>query len=141
MGDLNTLIVATVPILGVALGAALQFYFSRSAEDRKNLNTLRASAYTDFIRGVSGVAISQRGNDVGQVAANMALVADAKARIAIYGGRPEVQALARFWRGGATLDEERQSAFVEVVAATRVGASSKTVEARDISQLLFSIDV
>ena len=85
MGDLNTLIVATVPILGVALGAALQFYFSRSAEDRKNLNTLRASAYTDFIRGVSGVAISQRGNDVGQVAANMALVADAKARIAIWG--------------------------------------------------------
>ena len=140
MGDLNTLIVATVPIIGVALGAALQFYFSRSAEDRKNLNTLRASAYTDFIRGVSGVAISQRENDVGQVAANMALVADAKARIAIYRGRPEVQALARFWRGGATLDEERQPAFVEVVAAMRVGASSKTVEARDISQLLFSID-
>lgn len=39
--------IAVLPLLGVVLGVALQFWLSRASEEKKRVETLRAQAYAD----------------------------------------------------------------------------------------------
>jgi hypothetical protein len=129
-------------LLTFVVGLAAGTYLSRRTEKLRQLETLRSSAYADFIRGVAGLATTQRGATVslGDEVKFRSLVADAQARIAIYGSRTVAACLARFLRGGAVLDtDERAEAFCTVCSKmredSRVGAEELAQD--DMSTLLF----
>jgi hypothetical protein len=92
---------ALSPLLGVVVGAILQHWFSRTAETSKQVGLLRSAAYVDYLRSIARLAHSstREGRSAALVEA-----ADVKARIAIYGTKSAVGALARFEEAGAVLD-------------------------------------
>ncbi|SMC62373.1 hypothetical protein [Sporomusa malonica] len=50
---------AIVAVIGVIIGASLQYIYARKAETNKRLQILKTKAYVDFIRSVSSIAMSQ----------------------------------------------------------------------------------
>jgi hypothetical protein len=52
MEVLKLIFTAILPLAGVIVGAGLQYYFSRSAESRKQQIALRIQAYIDYVRCV-----------------------------------------------------------------------------------------
>lgn len=114
---MQTWSLAILPLIGVMLGAALQFWFSRSAERNKAIEALRAQAYVDYLSGVASLAHVVNADDVRL--ANRCL-ADAKARIAVYGSSQIIGALARFEESGAILARGQDvKPFLSVVASMR----------------------
>lgn len=89
-----------LPMLGIVVGAVLQFLLSRSAEKDKRLDGLRTEAYADYLRSVA--ASAHLTSDKDHVDA-LRSAADAKTRIVIYGSTAAIEALARFEDAGATL--------------------------------------
>lgn len=123
-----------LPLMGVLIGAFLQFWFSRAAEKRRQMEALRNESYVDYLRSVAKSAYSQSANE-SRAAAGEA--ADAKARIAIYGSPTVISALARFEETGARFDNELSvERFVAVAEAMRENEAS----ARDLKLVLFGPD-
>jgi hypothetical protein len=111
---------ATVlPLLGVVIGATLQYWTSRSAETRKQLQLLRSQSYVDYLRAVTKAAHATS-PDTGRLA--RAEAADAKARMSVYGTSRAIEALARFEEVGPVLDTPNaKGVFAALVAAMRDG--------------------
>lgn len=108
---------AVLPLIGVAVGALLQHWLSRSAEERKQLQLLRSQAHVDYLRAVARAAHAHSSD--AQRAAK-ADAADAKARIAVYATADVVQALARFETAGATLTNPHSNqCFLALVSTMR----------------------
>jgi hypothetical protein len=123
---------AILPLLGVLLGAALQFWFSRRAERSKAIESLRAEAYVDYLSGVAASAYVHSDEDIR--IAHRAL-ADAKARIAVYGSPQVISALARFEESGAVLARGNDvKPFLAVVACMR--SEAPLVAEHDLELLL-----
>ncbi len=109
----------------------------------------RTSAYVDFIRGVAGVAIVQREpvkerEHILKEWELLTLVADAKARIAIYGSKSVVASLAGFLRSGSVLDTpERAKDYTAVCQKMRGDTRPKAETARDedVHFLLFDFEM
>jgi hypothetical protein len=109
------------------------------------VQSLRTAAYVDFIRSVS--ALAALGKDslkdkeyFVKAWESRLLLADAKARIAIYGSTSVVSSLANFLRGGVILDsEERMQAFATVCQIMRRDSRPGPGAARndDVQFLLF----
>ncbi|WP_395444032.1 hypothetical protein [Caulobacter sp. UC70_42] len=121
-----------MPLIGAVIGAALQYAFGRSLETRKQLVVQRAQAYADFFRGFAALAQSRSSE-------SLALVADAKTRICIYGSEKVVLALAAFERAGATtLTPEGEATIIDLMRAMRrdVAQSKAQVPADDLSRVL-----
>jgi len=127
MDDLGVLVTASLPVVGIILGAALQHWFTRSQERRKQTEVLRDQAYADYLRTVAQLGAAWR---AGREKPEELIwkVIDAKARIAIYGTTRVGQALARFQRAGATISGEGRRLFVELCQAMR--ADSAPVRSR-----------
>jgi len=112
---------AVLPLLGVVIGATIQYWTSRAAESRKQLQLLRSQSYVDYLRAVTKAAHASS-PDSGRVA--RADAADAKARMAVYGTSKAIAALARFEEIGPVLDTPRsKGVFTALVAAMRDGDS------------------
>jgi hypothetical protein len=108
---------AFLPLAGGFLGALFQSWLSRKAETEKRIELLRSEAYADFLKAVA--AAGHLRSDDEHVAARRGL-ADAKARIAVYGSAAIIKALAKFDQGGAVLDnQDSASRFVALVSAMR----------------------
>jgi len=77
--------ITLLPLVGVVVGATLQYWLSRSAESRKS--------YVDYLRAVTKAA-----HATSPYSARLAQAeaADAKARLAVYGTSAVIAALARF---------------------------------------------
>lgn len=73
---------ALLSLVGVVVGATMQYWLSRSAESRKQLQLLQSQCYVDYLKAVTKSAHAQSDNAVRLANAE---VADAKARIAVYG--------------------------------------------------------
>jgi len=127
----STLWTAVLPLLGVVIGATMQYWLSRSAESRKQLQLLQSESYVDYLRAVTKAAHATSQDAVGLARAE---AADAKARLAVYGTSGVIAALARFEEAGAVLDNPRtRAAFVALVGAMR----QKHSNADDLSLVLF----
>lgn len=123
---------AVLPLLGVVIGATIQYWTSRAAESRKQLQLLRSQCYVDYLRAVTKAAHASS-PDSGRQA--MAEAADAKARIAVYGTSRAIAALARFEEIGPVLDTPRsQGVFAALVTAMREGDSPSQA---DLELVLF----
>jgi len=124
---------AVLPLLGVVIGATMQYWLSRSAESRKQLQLLQSQSYVDYLQAVTKAAHAGS-----QDAARLAVAdaADAKARLAVYGTSGVIAALARFEEAGAVLDNPRtKAAFVALVGAMRQKRGA--AQANDLGLVLF----
>ncbi len=110
---------AILPLFGVVVGAALQYWLSRSAEYRKQLHLSQSQSYVDYLQAVTKAAHSKSPEAAQSAQAD---AADAKARMAVYGTSRVISALVRFEETGAWLNNPRAYAsFVTLVSAMRHG--------------------
>ena len=119
---------AILSLVGLVVGAVLQFLFSRHLDTKKHQRELRAKAYADYLLCVSEHANlghqrqSAEGRQLG------AKTADAKCRISLYGAPAVISAFARFEYLGATMNTDEQcKAFTHMVVVMRndaLGGSS-----------------
>lgn len=129
---MNAWAIATLPLLGVILGAVLQFLLSRTADRDKHTEGLRSQAYADYLRAVAAAAHLRSDEDLRDAHRD---AADAKARIAVYGSASVVSALARFEQTGAILsDGPPAAAFIALLSSMR--SSGATVADRDLRLVL-----
>ncbi len=126
-------LIAVLPLLGVVVGAVMQYWFSRSAESKKQLQLLQSQSYVDYLRAVTKFAHS---SSIETKKSAKAEVTDAKTRIAVYGASSVVAALAKFEATGANLAQpESIAAFVRLVGEMR--PSGALVEASNLSLVMF----
>jgi hypothetical protein len=129
------LLTGVLPLLGVLVGAGLQFAFGRTLEVRKQIQKQRAQAYADFFKQIAAIA------KFGQTKDNQALLADAKTRICVYGAPGVITALGEFERSGANLaDPQSRHLLILVLEQMRidVGGGSAHLKLRgDLSWIIF----
>jgi hypothetical protein len=119
LDNISNLVLAALPILGIIIGAGLQYFFSKSAESRKQLTALKTQAYIDYLRCV---AESKHIGSDNQKARKeiLAKATDAKARISIYGSSKVIEALANFQKIGAIINSpQAEEKFLILCKAMR----------------------
>jgi hypothetical protein len=133
--QMTTILLATLPLVGVALGAILQHWLSRNAEDRNQLLAFRREAYVDFLRATTKIA---RAKDSDAAWDARTALADAKARIAIYGTTSVLHAMSVFEATGAAIrGDEGRRAFVLLTAAMR---EAESADSADLQLILLGPD-
>jgi hypothetical protein len=132
---MTAVLLASLPIVGVAVGAILQYLFSRNAEDRKHLLVLRREAYADYLRAVAAVGFAKDRESILQA---RAALAQTKARIAIYGTQSAVAALARFEETDCNL--KHQSACAAFVTLATCMRESDPVSPTDLRLVLLGAE-
>lgn len=140
MDPISNIAIAILPILGVVIGASLQYFFSKSAENRKHLATLRTQAYIDYLRCLSESAHVGRDHPNSRKEI-LSKAADAKTRISIYGSSAVIEALTSFEKVGAFFKNSPQSEeefFVLCNAMRResIGKAEK-IKPEDLRMILF----
>lgn len=125
--------IAALPLLGVVVGAVMQYWFSRSAESKKQLQLLQSQSYVDYLRAVTQCAHASSTETKKSAKTE---VTDAKTRIAVYGASSVVAALAKFEATGANLAQQVSiDAFVRLVGEMRPSGGS--AEASDLNLVMF----
>ncbi len=121
-------------LIGIAIGASLQYLFSQYLDHQRHQRELKATAYTDYLYCVSEYAnlgLKLQSADVADLATR---TADAKCRVCLYGSSKLILAFARFEDLGATMNtKEQQEAFSNLVAEMRLDPGNKA--AASLSQL------
>ena len=132
---------AVFSVIGLVVGAVLQFLFTRHLDNKKHLRELRAKAYADYLHCVSEHANLgyQRSSSEGRQLA--AETADAKCRITLYGAPTVISAFAEFERLGATMNtSEQRGSFTDMVAAMRQDTfGSSLVDQADLEAVLLGV--
>lgn len=129
---MDTWAIATLPLVGVVLGAVLQFWLTRSAAREQHGDTLRSQAYADYLRAVAAAGHLRSDEDLRDAHRD---AADAKARIAVYGTAEVIKALSRFEEAGAVITGGPAArAFVALVSSMR--PSGGAVPDRELELLL-----
>ncbi|MFN5083730.1 MAG: hypothetical protein ACK5WW_10665 [Brevundimonas sp.] len=125
---------AVLPLLGVCIGAALQFLASKTLERSKHLTGQRASAYADYFQAVSDLAVTGRNEKA------VTALANAKSRICLYGSPRVIACLGRLERHGASLSSpDARRAVLELVGEARreTAPSLRSVRTDDLRLVLF----
>jgi len=130
----QTLLLAILPLLGVALGAYLQ----SKRESKNQKKALKIKAYTDYLQACAQLA----SRDVSKHSEAKISLADAKARIAIYGNGLVIKEIADFDRHGAKVDSPQDmKRFLKITLSMRHAESHDKAEDEDIARLLFGVDI
>lgn len=129
---------AILSIIGLVVGAVLQFLFSRHLDNKKHQRDIRAKAYADYLQCVSEHANLGYQRDSAEGRQLGAKTADSKCRISLYGAPAVISAFANFERLGAAMNTNEQcSAFTEMVAAMRKDAlGNSSVAQADLEAVL-----
>lgn len=121
---MNFITPALSAVIGLAVGAVLQYYFSRRLEAVRHFQELRTRAYSDFIAGVAETANAARKGDKALRLDGVAKAAEAKIRILLYGSRTVVNAVAEFSVAQGSMTSEAVAPhFVEVIQAMRADSA------------------
>jgi hypothetical protein len=105
------------PLVGVVVGATLQFLLSRVSESGKAKSALRVQAYVDYVACVADLAHPPESQLRAEV---LSRLAHATTRIAIYGSSNVVSALADFEKAGAEiLTPDQHAVFLVIISAMR----------------------
>lgn len=139
-----------VPALIAAIVSISVVFLGRRSETKKHFELLRTTDYVDFIRGIAGLANFQKHpldsdeEDFLKGKELIMLVADAKARIALYGSRSVASSLAQFFRAGVVLDTpERGREFTAICQKMRADTRPRPgrIADNDAHFLLFGFDL
>ena len=131
---------AVLPLVGVALGAGLQFIFSRSAEIRRHERVLRVQAYSDYLRSVGEMEGAKAIGDPAKKTDALSRAIEAKARVCVHGSSDVVTALAQFEGDGEKgLTECKKKYFLRFLEAVRAdtGAKGAKLSTDSIDKILF----
>ncbi len=133
---------AIFPLLGVIIGALLQYYFTRHLDRQKHHRELRALAYTDYLKCVSEIANLKKPRDSPDGRDLGFRTADAKSRICLYGSPIVVGAFATFERLGATMNtKEQRTAFTKMVLEMRTDSGNNgNVELAELEAVLLGYE-
>ena len=136
-----SLMYVVLPIIGVVIGAALQYWFTKVLEERRRRQNLKTQAYVDFIRSFMDAHFKGKEEEF------ISNFADATARIAIYGSKEVVEAIANVkrtvlkYKKEKTPESEFRHSFTAIIQAMRKDNLPKeSVSDKEISQLLFGKD-
>jgi hypothetical protein len=135
----STGITAAASLLGVAVGASLQYLYGRSGEAKRHERELRLNAYSDYLRSVGEMETLSTGGDAAQRSDIIGRAIAAKARVCVNGSAAVVKALSRFEgeSGQGLTPEKRRSLLAFIVTVrTEMGATGEVTEA-DIDAILF----
>jgi hypothetical protein len=111
------MLIAFFSILGIAVGAGLQYLFTSFLEERKHRRSLQTAAYSDYIRAVAQAAHMNLNSDEAELRSRLA---DAKTRICLYGSPEVVTRLAEFEnQGGVIGNDVQREAFMSVILTMR----------------------
>lgn len=126
-------------LVGVVVGAAIQYALGQRAERSRHLQELRTKAYVDFLQAVAAIAAAGRADDTKSQQVFLIALADSKARIAVYGHAQVVTAAADFFRGTAALKTpDELAAFLRIASAMRfVSCRDGDVDDAKLKQLFF----
>jgi hypothetical protein len=130
-----TLLTAILPLLGVLIGACLQYLFGRTLTDRKHLTLQKGQAYADYFGAMAMLSTQGRSKEA------LALATEAKTRICIYGSPSIIQQLGEFERAGARVTGGGQAVVTELLKAMRkdMGIARAMVQESDLRLILFGI--
>jgi hypothetical protein len=132
---MQTVLTAMLPLLGVLVGAGLQYAFGRALDGRRQLEASKALAYSDYLRAFATIAASGRSKEA------LAQLTDAKMRVCVYGSETVIRLLGDFERGGA-LARNNMRLVSELVVAMRedVSAVAGKPAQEDLGLILFGPD-
>lgn len=131
-----------LPIIGVLLGASLQFVFSKKSESNKQRHMLKTKAYSDYLKAIAGIAVHQSSNDKILLVENRILLAEAKTRIVVYGASSVINRIAEFERASPVLDNPiSQKKFMLIAMEIRKEGLESSIDMNDISRLLIGLDL
>lgn len=132
---------AILSLIGLVLGAVLQFLFTRHLDNKKHHRDVRAKAYADYLQCVSEHANLSHQRQSAEGRQLGAKTADAKCRISIYGAPAVITAFAKFERMGATMNTEEQCrAFADMVVAMRQDTlGGSLIDHTDIETILLGV--
>jgi len=132
---------AAFSLIGLVVGAVLQFLFTRHLDNKKHQRDLRSKAYADYLQCVSEHAHLgyQRSSTEGRQL--RAKTTDAKCRISLYGAPTVISTFSKFERLGATINtSEQRVAFTDMVAAMRQDTlGSSSVAQADLEAVLLGV--
>lgn len=133
---MTNLLLSFLPLVGVVVGGVMQHLLARSSQTKKQTAEARDRAYADFLSSVA--AIAHAGTDAGNTAAAKLRLADAKARISVYGTSATLDALSKFEVAGAnTKLASGRSAFLTLVEQMRKDAGHPVVGHETLGAVLF----
>jgi hypothetical protein len=101
---------STLTLVGLIIGAALQYHFNRAIELRRQVIVARTECYVDYIRCIA--QFHRVAENPAKLAKWNAQVLEARARICIYGSHEVIKALALFERSS---DPVMSDAYVDNV--------------------------
>lgn len=111
------MLIAFFSVLGIVVGASLQYLFTSFLEERKHRRSLQDAAYSDYIRAAAQAAHMNLTTDGAELRSRLA---DAKTRICLYGSPEVVAQLAEFEKEGGVIGNVLQrDAFMSVIQAMR----------------------
>ncbi len=131
-------IAGLVGVLGILIGALLQFWLTRRIEREAKYMELRLSAYVDYINSIARMAFvnaSERAKALDQLAA-------AKTRICVFGDKEVLDAAARFEQTSKKLaNTDAQDAFTDLCQVMREhGIAVGSVADAAIRTVLFGLE-
>lgn len=137
MAEYATLLLTFVSsVIGGLAVVIVQSFYTRRLDAEQKTNEARNQCYADYLRGVAEAAL-HRGSADSKIA-----IADAKARIAVYGSASVVHAMSRFEEAGSVLRSmEGRRAFIGIVRAMRSDAYSAHDDAveQSLENMLFGL--
>jgi hypothetical protein len=136
---LTGLISSVAGLVGVALGAGLNLFFSRSNERTRHERELRATAYLAYLSSVGEMETAVGSRDAAKLAEAQARAIAAKVRICAHGSKEVVTALAIFEGDPVPgLTAAKKTALLTFLSALRKDLNSPgEVGDADIEKILF----
>lgn len=132
---METVIIALIGVIGIVIGAITQYYVTKGFEHKRHLRNLRTEAYKDYAEAVADLANPSINSDRDEM---LGRIANAKARICIFGTSSVVQSMADFENSGGRLDEIGKQFFSQILLNMRKDIHDiEGVNNKHITNILF----
>ena len=110
-----------LPLIGVVIGATLQYFLSKAAETRKQQVILKIQAYIDYVKAIN-TSIYGDPQEYTQLA-------DVRARVAVYGSSAVIEKIKSFESSGSDTSSPQ---YRELLKEMRIEAGNKKSDINDL---------
>lgn len=133
---MNTILPSLMTIIGVIIGAFIQFYFSRKKTLEEKRIEQKTKAYTIYLEGIGTLSVAAKSGSVEMQNVGSEKLMVGRGSISIYGSSEVVEALAKFEKEGGQLTSDTQAkCFIDLVHKMRNNVNSEIVSERDLSYI------